>query len=276
MTHCGLRISWLLGLAVVVGCGPKRVESPARPEQPPMIRIPAGDYVVGDDDGPENERPAHTVRLRAFMIDRYEVTNRSYLRFVRETGFPAPPRWLPDSTMVGAADRFPFAEEEADLPVTYVSWHDAAAYARWRGCRLPTEAEWEVAARCSTGATYPWGSDTLSASGKHFANTSDTGDEHNALAPVGSYAEGRSCWGVDDMVGNVWEWTADWYLPSAYRDAPVTGFAQAHSDSLFAQKVIRGGSWFDPLTRTKASTRTGFDPTSRTDILGFRCAREAD
>lgn len=276
MKRYALRGVLAVVLVTMVGCAPKRVERPRGPQQPPMVRIPAGEYIIGTDDGPENERPAHKVRVRAFMIDKFEVTNRAYLQFVRETGFPAPPRWLPDSTILGSTDRLPFDEREADLPVAYVSWQDADAYARWRGCRLPTEAEWEIAARCSTALLYPWGNDSLAADGKHAANAGGESDGFPGLAPAGSFGNGTSCWGAEDLVGNVWEWTADWYMPAAYREASPTGFAEVVSDSLFRQRVIRGGSWFDPPGRVKATTRAGFDPSFRSDIIGFRCARDSE
>jgi formylglycine-generating enzyme required for sulfatase activity len=241
-----------------------------------MVRVPAGEYTVGSDVGPDNVRPAHQVRIGAFMIDRYEVTNRMYLQFIRATNHPAPPRWVADSTILGRTDRLPFNEDQADLPVTYVSWLDAASYAAWRGCRLPSEAEWEVAARCSTSVIYPWGADTT-ANGMRAANAIGGVDGYEAgPAPVGSFPSGRSCWGVDDLVGNVWEWTADWYLPAAYHDVPIASRGEAVTDSLFGQRVIRGGSWFDAITRTNVHTRTGFDPAYKSDIVGFRCARDVE
>jgi len=237
------------------------------PKQPPMVLIPGGEYVVGSDSGEANERPAHRVRVKPFYIDRYEVTNEMYGEFIRDAGYPPPLRWKPDST---------FWPEDAKLPATWISWHDANAYARWRGCRLPTEVEWEVAARCSTGLAYPWGNEPALPSGEVPANVDGNDDGYRfGPAPVGSFPKGRSCWGVDDMAGNVWEWLADWYLPAAYQDSTQRASAAAVSDSLFGQRVIRGGSWFDPISFARTTRRTGFDPNFKSDIIGFRCAREA-
>jgi len=266
----------LAAVLVLSSCAP-RPPVKRLPEQPPMVRVPGGTYLIGRDDGPENEQPVHMVRVKAFYIDKYEVTNRMYLAFVRDTGYPLPYRWLPDSTLYGKDDRLPFPQEMANLPVTWISWHDAAAYAKWRGCRLPTEVEWEIAARCSSAFAYPWGNEPMPRSGETPANVAGDADRYaSGPAPVGSFPAGRSCWGVEDMAGNVWEWVADWYLPSAYRSAPQEGFATAVNDSLFGQRAIRGGSWFDPSEYARSTARTGFDPSFTSDIIGFRCARDAE
>lgn len=252
-------------LVLLVSCAPR---PPARrgPQQPPMVVIPGGQYVIGSDTGDENERPAHSVRVESFSIDEHEVTNEMYREFIRDTGYPPPLRWKPDGT---------YWPEDAKLPVTWVSWYDAQAYAAWRGCRLPTEAEWEAAARCTSAVSYPWGNEATLPSGRIPANVDGNDDGYRSgPAPVGSFPAGRSCWGVHDMAGNVWEWVADWYLPAAYQDSTLRATAVAVSDSLFGQRVIRGGSWFDPVGYARATCRTGFHPDYKSDIVGFRCARD--
>ncbi len=251
--------------ALIASCVPR--PSDETDTQPPMVLISAGDYAIGSDDGPENERPAHIVRMAAFYIDKYEVTNRMYKVFLDKTGYPPPLRWRPDSS---------YWEEDADIPVTWISWYDAAEYAKWRGCRLPTEAEWEVAARCSSAFVYPWGDSSDHQSGKQVANVRGDDDGYElGPAPVGTFEAGRSCWGADDLGGNVWEWIADWYLPAAYQSRTSPGPMTVATDSLFGQRVIRGGSWFDKIEYARASARAGFDPSYGSDIIGFRCARDA-
>ena len=259
----------VLTAATLVACGPRtpRVAVAERRPQPEMVRIPGGEYLIGSEDGAENERPTRRVIIKPFLIDKYEVTNAQYLEFVQETGYPAPPRWRPNGT---------FWPEQADLPVTWVSWHDALAYANWRGVRLPTETEWEIAARCSSAFIYPWGDSTNADIGSRANIAGDVDGYELGPAPVNMFPSGASCWGVYNMAGNVWEWVADWYLPSAYQNLPETGPATVTTDSLYAQRVIRGGSWFDPLSHARTTSRAGFEPSFRSDILGFRCARDAE
>jgi formylglycine-generating enzyme required for sulfatase activity len=255
----------ILAAAVAISCAPP--PSDRFGEQPPMILIPSGTYTIGYDAGPTNESPSHAVEVGAFYIDKYEVTNKMYKVFLDKSGHAPPLRWRPDST---------YWEQDADLPVTWITWHDASQYAEWRGCRLPTEAEWEVAARCTTAFQYPWGDSLALESGTSTANVKGDDDGHGlSPAPVGSFPDGQSCWGADDMAGNVWEWIADWYLPAAYQSRPPVGPMVTTTDSLFRQRVIRGGSWFDGAEYARTTARAGFDPSYGSDIIGFRCARDA-
>jgi len=136
--------------------------------------------------------------------------------------------------------------------------------------------EWEIAARCSSAFVYPWG-DSVSVNGEPLANIAG-GEDGYDLGParVDEFAAGASCWGVYNLAGNVWEWVADWYLPAAYQTLPEVGPATVMADSLYAQRVIRGGSWFDPISQARTTSRAGFEPSFRSDILGFRCARNAN
>lgn len=259
----------IFAVTTLVACGlraPRVVVVEGRP-QPEMVLVPGGEYLIGSENGAENERPIRRVVAASFYVDKYQVTNAQYLEFVQETGYSAPPRWRPNGT---------FWPEQADLPVTWVSWHDATAYAEWRGVRLPTETEWEIAARCSSAFVYPWG-DSATVDNGPLANIAGKEDGYEfGPAPVDAFPNGASCWGVYNLAGNVWEWVADWYLPSAYQNFPEVGPATITTDSLYAQRVIRGGSWFDSLSHARASSRAGFEPSFRSDILGFRCARDAE
>jgi len=208
-------------------------DSPLRPDVGEMVAIPAGEFIMGGEEpGMQSERK---INLPAFQIDRYEVTNAQYQQFVEETGHSAP--W----------GTFPVAQ--ADLAVTDVSWEDANAYCRWAGKRLPTEAEWEKAARGTEGQRFPWGD----AWRDGVANTSEAGV--GGVQPVGSYPEGASPYGVQDMAGNVWEWVDDWF--SASKDT----------------RVIRGGAWNAISQWAQAAARNSTPPTFTQDNLGFRCAR---
>ncbi|GEM_PF-431287 len=229
-----------------------------------MVYVLGGTLRVGRDDGEENERPAHVVTLKPFFIDRTEVTNGQYQKFVVETGYAAPPSWVDN--------RFP---EGADaLPVTDVTWEDAVAYANWAGKRLPTEEEWEFAARGSDDRRlYPWGEEWIADTANVKADASD----QRQLAPVGQFPKGVSPFGVFDLSGNVWEWTASDYL--AYPGGKVTprpGYTNL--------KVIRGGSYDTIAKDATATFRVGW-PATRKDFpnpkdidyskTGFRTAQDA-
>jgi serine/threonine-protein kinase len=212
---------------------PTELDSPLRPDVGEMISVPAGEFTLGSDEA--GGLPKRLVNLPAFEIDKYEVTKAQYKRFVEETGHLAP--W-------GT-----FPEEQADFPVTGVSWENANAYCRWAGKRLPTEAEWEKAARGTDERRYPWGDEWR----EDLANTSHA----NLGGPraVGSYPDGVSPYGVFDMAGNVWEWVDDWF--SAAQDT----------------KVIRGGGYNAINYWAQTVTRNSARPTHTQENLGFRCAR---
>jgi formylglycine-generating enzyme required for sulfatase activity len=167
-----------------------------------MILIPAGEFIMGspEGEGDDDEHPQHNVFLNAFYIDKYEVTNAQYKQFMDATGHKAPGYW--DNERVN----------QPNQPVVGVTWHDAVAYARWAGKRLPTEAEWEKAARGIDGRKYPWGNEW---DGSKWSSGSGS-VVYKSAAPVGSFPEGTSSYGVMDMAGNVWEWCADWYDEAYY------------------------------------------------------------
>ncbi|MBC7250694.1 MAG: formylglycine-generating enzyme family protein [Anaerolineae bacterium] len=220
-----------------------------------MVEIPAGPFIMGNDSGRQDEAPAHEVDLPAFEIDKFEVTNADFAVFVEETGYQT------DAEKQGLSRIWKDAAEGKDNhPVVYVSWNDATAYCQWLGKRLPTEAEWEKAARGTDGRLYPWG-DEYDAS---KLNGKDSGIR--GTTAVGSFADGASPYGVMDMAGNVWEWTADWY--EAY---PGSSYQSPYYGQQF--KVVRGGGWFETAEFVRTTARNATSDTAANDDLGFRCAR---
>lgn len=232
----------------------------------PMVLIPAGEFTMGDDQGEKDERPARRVYLDAFSIDKFEVTVALYAKFLEATGLEAPPQW-------NIINQF----QHQKRPVVMVDWADAATYCKWAGKRLPTEAEWEKAARGTDGRTFPWGNDPptrLHANfGKFNANNEvDYGwNSHAALNPVGLLEDGKSPYGIYDMAGNVSEWTSDWYDKNAYQNSPARNPKGAASGE---DKVLRGGSWLvNPQALRSAHRDNDLKPTNRFSDNGFRCAK---
>ena len=264
-----------------------------------MIRIPTGTFVMGTDQGYPFEGPPHQVSVSSFWLDRYEVTNRQFRDFVTETNHRTEAEvygwsgvfseeegsWGP---VTGANWRHPTGpgssiEDRLDHPVVQVSWNDAAAYAKWAGKRLPTEAEWEWAARGgSDEGPFPWGAD-LNPDGRHMANVwqgvfpvrHQVLDGYRTTAPVGSFP--ANGYGLYDMAGNVWEWTRDWYRNDWYRHSG--GVRDPAGPAEGSERVIRGGSWMCSVNycqgyRVAARQKTA--PDSGLTNLGFRCARDTD
>lgn len=223
--------------------------NPAPPTLPEgMVYVPGGKFEMGRANGDEYEKPAHTVTVEPFFIDRTEVTNEAYLRFVAATGHRAPAHWQNGK----------FSEAEAKLPVINVSWDDANAYAKWANKRLPTEAEWEFAARGTDGRLYPWGNTWNPAA----SNAGHGAGGH--IVEVGSFPAGASPFGALDMCGNVWEWTA-----SGLQSYSVT------DQEIAPGKVIRGGA-FDVSSARATATYRGVLPADRLpDKTGFRTVRDA-
>jgi len=240
-----------------------------------MVWIPSGPFTMGSDEKDvqgrsvdlgltkpwfQDEGPAHTVTLPGFYLDRTEVTNQDFAAFVRARRAQVPGSWK--------AEGYPSGEDR--YPVTDVTWYQASAYCLWAGKRLPTEAEWEKAARGPKGLRYPWGNEFDS----RKANLLSDGPR-----PVGSYIQGESPYHVQDLVGNVWEWTSDWYLPYPGNTVPSDNYGERF-------KVIRGKSWTrgfghqhadEALEITAHEARTSyrlyFDPGFSFGDLGFRCAK---
>ncbi len=198
-----------------------------------MVRIPAGAFLYGDKQ--------ETHELPEFWIDKIPVTNAEYARFVAETGREAPKHWEGQSP----------PEDITDHPVVYVSWQDAVAYAEWAGKRLPSEEEWEKAARGTDGREYPWGDE------EPAPDLCSFGKNEGGTTPVGKYSpDGDSPYGCVDMAGNVWEWTS--------------------SDHEEGGEVLRGGSWGYHQFYTRCACRDGYPPSGWHDNVGFRCARDSE
>ena len=231
-----------------------------------MVLVPAGPFLMGSDPrmdraaGPQ-ERPQRSVVLDAFAIDRYEVTNVHYLRFVMATGITWPPYWTQD----------PFPEKQSRHPVIGVSWEEADRYCRWVGKRLPTEAEWEKAARGEDGRIFPWGNEPAGWIKSNIAHPgSKRGVKYPPLANIDRYERGISPYGIYQMAGNVSEWVADWFDPDYYRmgvDDNPRGPAEGQ------EKVFRGGSWNEDPEVARSAGRNAAAPSHRSYLVGFRCAK---
>jgi formylglycine-generating enzyme required for sulfatase activity len=255
-----------------------------------MVFVPSGDFWMGNDSGPD-ERPLHKVTLDEFWIDQTEVTNAMFTRFVEATGFQTNAEkrgsaWAFNgsgwSEVPGANWQHPQGPESsivnlADHPVVNVSWNDAKAYCEWAGARLPSEAEWEKAARGIDGRIYPWGDAAPSGSLLNFGDASlypdsveaTLNDGYRFTAPVGSFPQGASPYGALDMAGNVWEWVNDWYQAQYYAKAPVTNPDGPTSGE---GRVFRGGSWNHSSLDIRSSIRMWGKPYDAIDNVGFRCA----
>jgi formylglycine-generating enzyme required for sulfatase activity len=217
-----------------------------------MVYVPAGEFQMGSADGASEEQPVHTVALDGFWIDQTEVTNAQYARCVA-AGVCEPP------TNNGSNTRSYYDNPAyADYPVIWVPWEHAAAYAEWVGGRLPTEAEWEYAARGPEGSVYPWGTQAPDCTLANF------GVCEGDTTLVGSHPAGASWVGALDMAGNVWEWTADWHTPySAGRQENPTGPTTGEN------RVVRGGAWDSNAEHVRAAHRWGY-PYYCDNSLGFR------
>jgi len=241
-----------------------------------LVEVPGGELRVGDARGAFDERPVHTVRLSPFWIDRTEVTNARFEAFVGSSEYEPVGPW-----------KWASSEGAEAHPVRFVTWHDAAAYCAWAGRALPTEAQWELAARGVDGRTWPWGSDWSD-------DAARTGlDADAGPADVGSHPAGVSPYGAEDLAGNVWEWVADWYDRYAYEAREARGVvvdptgpedgaepearfvdsSTAAGNERSTRKVIRGGGWAGPGPEmTRAARRTWGNPGYWLDDTGFRCA----
>lgn len=274
--HCRVGVTWLIIALLGTWLWPSAVMSqgsgtPSEGAFAGMVAIPGGMFTMGRDDGPASEQPAHQVFLPTFYIDRDLVTVAAFAQFVQIHGTEGPGgelyldvmdadnrihqhdrAWLPDKGF----ERYPVGE---------VSWYGAMAYCKWRKKRLPSEAEWEKAARGTDGRLYPWGNDPPRADLAFF------GGFRGETRPVGQYPKGVSPYGIHDMAGQVWEWTTSSYQPYPYQ--PEDG---RENVSVAVPRVARGGS--------SSSSATGLTATSREVVfpdrmatghayIGFRCAK---
>jgi formylglycine-generating enzyme required for sulfatase activity len=241
-----------------------------------LIPVPAGEFEMGsskaeDPQASEEELPQHTVYLRDYWIDKTEVSNAQYAMCVADSGACTKPANNSSETRGSYYDD----SQYADYPVVFVSWSQAAAYCEWAGRQLPTEAEWEKAARGQDGRIYPWGSSFDGTLANYCDVNCQTAwkdshfdDGYSDTSPVGEYPAGVSMYGALDMAGNVYEWVADWFGP--YSQGPQTDPTGPDSGS---EKIIRGGSWGDDPAHIRSSIRSPINADKWLDFVGFRCAR---
>lgn len=224
----------------------------------PMVLIPAGEFAMGSDLGQEDEQPVHRVSVKAFYLDVYETTVSRYAEFLASQKPDAPFKW--NEATAGAHE---------NKPAVGVNWYDARDYCRWVGKRLPTEAEWEIAARGTEGRIYPWGSAHPTRGHANAGETRWRG--YNTLSNVGRFELGKTPEGVYDLSGNLWEWVADWYDPTYYqfsvRDNPK-------GPSAGPLRALRGGAWNNDSKAIRSSNRAGYAPDARRNDVGFRCAQD--
>lgn len=239
-----------------------------------MVYIPAGEFTMGSEDGEDDESPVHTVYLDAFYIDKYEVTNAQFKEFSEETGHKGM------INQPGFEDYIDYFNNCPNCPIVNITWYYAKDYAKWAGKRLPTEAEWEKAARGTDEREYSWGDESPDADEIFRANYRTPSEEGGAdgfrfAAPVGSFPENKSPYGAFDMAGNVWEWVADWYDSEYYTYSPKRN-PEGPERSPIGGKVMRGGSWDMSPRSIRCANRYGRDgPGDWFSDVGFRCAKDA-
>jgi formylglycine-generating enzyme required for sulfatase activity len=231
----------------------------------PMVLIPKGSFLMGSEDGDDDEKPVHEVFLDEYHVDRYPVNNKQFCDFLNLTVY----EWKPKSraTLIKQfSGNWVVDKEYEEHPVTSVSWYDARAYCEWRGGRLPTEAEWEKAARGGlVGKRYPWG-DEKPICKRSERNGAQFNSCNGKTVPVGSFSPNG--FGIYDMAGNVWEWVADWYDNDYYSKSEDEN---PHGSYTGEKRVIRGGSWDDDPHNLRVSYRLSVNPNRSYLNLGFRC-----
>ena len=283
----GLLLLPLMALAVTVGCGePDPVIETS--DGSTMILIPAGVFQRGGKEeevaeAPDRnfltyvaERPVSDITLNAFYIDKYEVTNAQYREFLDDAGMTNT-RWdhTDQPEQVHHGPRHITDDQKGDdQPAAGINWYDAYAYCAWADKRLPTEAEWEYAARGGTYRKYPWGEHPPYHDGVYFANFrpehNADADGHKVTAPVGTYPDGVSPFGVMDMAGNAEEWVHDWYDHSYYQSSKNS--SNPTGPAAGVQRVIKGGSYGTPRWEVRIAQRFKGKPHNKGPRIGFRCA----
>ena len=225
-----------------------------------LLYVPAGEFTMGSETGKDEEKPIHTIYLDGFWIDQTEVTNRQYALCVT-----AGQCISPNETDSSLRSIYYGNSEFDDYPVIYVNWNMAKTYCEWAGRRLPTEAEWEKAARGMDERTYPWGEDISCNEANYDPKDSCFGDTTIA----GNFTSGESPYGVYDMAGNVWEWVSDWYSETYYQDSPLSNPLGPDSGQY---RVLRGGSFDSSTSGVRTTNRYRYEPTYTLLSIGFRCA----
>ena len=252
-----------------------------------MVYVPGGTFFMGSADGDDDELPVHEMTVQEFWIDETEVTNEQFTTFVADTNHVTTAEregsgWVLTENdweeIIDADWRHPQGPD-SDIggleqhPVVLISWDDAHAYCQWLGARLPTEVEWEYAARGPESLIFPWGNDFQGENANfcdancpdEYDRDSNQNDKHPFTAPVYSYPNGESWVFTYEMGGNVWEWVNDWYDENY-----LTNDSSNLETNTY--KVLRGGSWADEKNTLRAANRLFLSPTARSNVLGFRCA----
>jgi len=236
------------------------------PPPPPTkwVRLPGGTFQMGSENGDDDEKPVHSVTLSAFEIAATEVTVGQYRQCVQAGACTAP-----NDKSSSRYCNWGYSDRD-NHPVNCIDWHQATAYAKWVGGRLPTEAEWEYAARSGgRNQEYPWGNQSPTCNYAVFSSRGD-GCGQDRTWPVCSKPAGNTLQGLCDMAGNVWEWVSDWYESGYYAKSPSSNPTGPSSGSL---RVIRGGSWSNRASYVRAALRFDLDPGYRLNYLGLRPAR---
>lgn len=291
------RFSWTLCVSVLLFTGCKNqaeINNLNSDRNAEMVYIKGGEFLMGSRNGMPHEKPVHKVSIKSFWMDKTEVTVQEFAEFIKETGYKTEAEKFGWSGVFdleakewtrgdGASWQNPEGDEkksQPNEPVTQISWNDANEYAKWAGKRLPTEAEWEYAARGGlVGKTYAWGND-LRPNGKPVANWwQGTFPDKNTVedgflkrSPVGSFKPNG--FGLYDMAGNVWEWTADWYAADYYANSPVANPKGAANGR---EKAIRGGSWMcaeNFCSNYRVAGRSHSTPDTGLNNVGFRCVKD--
>jgi formylglycine-generating enzyme required for sulfatase activity len=260
----------LIGIGIVQAAGSLAPTLTGK-DGAPMALIPEGPFDMGVPkaarDGGFDERPNHEVFVDSFYMDIYEVTNGRYLQFVTETGHRVPQHPTDASKGLWKGNMMP--ESVTDLPVINVDWFDAKAYCQWAGKRLPTEAEWEKAAKGQNDWRFAWGDVEPTTEHANFNQIGWRGEA--TLVQVGIYEKGKSPYGIYDVAGNVWEWVSDWYQVDYYSHSPTHN---PKGPKTGKYKAVRSSGWQGETPQMRVFTRIKSLPTDRNNSTGFRCAQD--
>lgn len=223
-----------------------------------MIKIPEGEFIMGTNTRHRDEQPEHIVYLDAFYIDKHEVTNEDYKKFVDDVSYDAPSHWKNGKV----------SDLMKKHPVVYVSWFDADNYCKWKGKRLPREREWEKASRGTDGRMFPWGNMW------DMNKSNNPIKESTGTEPIGSYEDGKSPYGLYDTSGNVWEWVDDYYLGHPGQEFESPEYNRKY-------RLLKGGSWWNCMyyscgLSAPTFNRSFFEPETKNNSFGFRCAKDGD